>query len=243
MKIAAFHFDEDLVLLLPKSRRDSVGSYSFTGPQSAKHLIEALGIPHTEVGSIIANGIPKGMGYLVQDGDNIKVSGMADGSAGTNEPRFAVDGHLGRLNSSLRMLGFDCTYAAALTENELMDAAFQEDRFLLTRNRRLLMRKSIVRGYLVRTMAPRVQLEEVTRRFDLRRWAQPFRRCIRCNNLLTVIDKQAVTDQLKPLTRLYFDEFRICPSCAQVYWKGSHFKRMQLILNGLGMRGPNHEPD
>lgn len=232
MKTADFHFDEDLAPLLPKSWLNSAGVYCFAGPQSAKHLIEALGIPHTEVGAILVNGAPLGLDYLVRDGDHVEVSGIAVGAT-LDEPRFVIDGHLGRLNSRLRMLGFDCAYRGDYTDNELMESCVHEDRILLTRDHRLLMRKTLSRGYLVRTLEPLAQLEEVTRRFGLRKWICPFRRCIRCNHLLAPIEKQAVIDRLKPLTRLYFDEFRICPSCSQIYWKGSHFKRMQQIIESL----------
>jgi len=44
------------------------------------------------------------------------------------------------------------------------------------------------------------------------------------------VSKGAVLNRLEPLTKQYFDEFRICPECSQVYWKGSHFERMQQLI-------------
>ena len=29
----------------------------------------------------------------------------------------------------------------------------------------------------------------------------------------------------------YFDEFHICPDCKQIYWKGSHYERMQRFIH------------
>ncbi|HEY9526391.1 MAG TPA: Mut7-C RNAse domain-containing protein, partial [Anaerolineales bacterium] len=55
----------------------------------------------------------------------------------------------------------------------------------------------------------------------------------RCNHLLETVPKEAVLDRLEPLTRLYFDEFRICPNCQQIYWKGSHYEGMQEIVEKL----------
>ena len=112
-----------------------------------------------------------------------------------------------------------------------------EARYLLTRDRRLLMRKSLVLGYLVRSLDPQVQLAEVSRRFGLARWAAPFRRCIRCNHLLESVEKSGIMDRLEPLTRVYFNEFRRCPSCKQIYWKGSHYERMQARIADLLARG------
>jgi hypothetical protein len=42
-----------------------------------------------------------------------------------------------------------------------------------------------------------------------------------------------VFDRLEPLTKLYFDEFQICPACKQIYWKGSHYERMQGLVEQL----------
>ncbi len=131
------------------------------------------------------------------------------------------------------MLGFDCLY-----ENDYDDAALAalsayESRILLTRDRRLLMRKSVTHGYLLRSLDPHEQLLEVLNRYGLRPWIKPFQRCIRCNHRLEVVSKEAVLDRLEPLTRLYFNEFRICPACKQIYWKGSHYDRMQKLIAGL----------
>jgi len=134
----------------------------------------------------------------------------------------------------LRMLGFDCTYHADTTDPELADTAARESRILLSRDRRLLMRKAVTAGCLVRSLNPPDQLREVVRRFNLLEWIRPFRRCIRCNDLLAPVAKETILDRLEPLTRLYYNEFSQCPSCQQIYWKGSHFERMQRIISSLG---------
>jgi uncharacterized protein with PIN domain len=149
------------------------------------------------------------------------------------EPRFVIDGHLGRLNAGLRMLGLDCMYGANSPDTDLAESSVRENRILLSRDRRLLMRKAIVNGYLVRSPIPRAQLTEVVHRFSLKEWIRPFRRCMRCNELLLPAAKQAVEERLEPLTRLYYDEFSVCPSCHQIYWKGSHFERMQDTIHSL----------
>ena len=71
MKTAAFGFDASLNDLLSRAVRPTTGALSFTGPQSAKHLIESLGIPHTEVGALTVNGQSADLSYLVRDGDRI----------------------------------------------------------------------------------------------------------------------------------------------------------------------------
>ena len=145
--------------------------------------------------------------------------------------RFVVDNHLGRMAYYLRMLGFDTLYRNDYQDDELAQTAEQEGRILLTRDRRLFMRNQVQRGYWVRSLSPRQQILEVVQRYNLKAQITPFRRCIRCNGILQLVSKEAVLDRLEPLTRLYFDDFRICPDCQQVYWKGSHYERMRQFID------------
>jgi uncharacterized protein with PIN domain len=49
------------------------------------------------------------------------------------------------------------------------------------------------------------------------------------------VEKQAVLEQLEPKTRLHYDRFRQCKSCGQIYWRGSHFDRMEKLCEYLAM--------
>jgi uncharacterized protein with PIN domain len=237
VKVAHFDFPPDLQLLLPLGKRQGSFDYNFTGPQTAKHLIESLGVPHTEVGELSANGAAIGLDYLVHDGDRIEVRPAAPGCP--VEARFLLDSHLGRLAAYLRMLGFDCLYRNDYQDVELAELVGRENRILLSRDRRLLMRKVVHYGYCPRSLDPRQQLVEVVRRFDLREEVQPFHRCLRCNALLEPVSKEAVLERLEPLTKTYFNEFAICSSCDQVYWKGSHYERMMGLVQKISLRHPS----
>ena len=242
MKQAHFHFFESLNDFLPEDKRAVCFSIDFNGSQSVKHLIEALGVPHTEVYRILVNETAVGFDYLVQQNDRIHVfpmpvdiveRGVIPGIAPDILPRFVVDNHLGRLAAYLRMLGFDTLYNNDFQDKQLAEITSQEKRWLLTRDRRLLMRKVVVHGYYVRATLPRRQLVEVIRRFDLFELILPFQRCLRCNGRLLPVSKDAVLNRLEPLTKKYYDEFRMCKSCGKVYWKGSHFQRMNSFISQL----------
>ncbi|MGE5073154.1 MAG: Mut7-C RNAse domain-containing protein [Anaerolineae bacterium] len=237
MKTARFQFDEDLRALLQRPHEHGGLGYAFNGPQSVKHLVEAAGVPHTEIGSVRANSEGVSTGYLVQDRDSIEVLGNSVGEATDEEPRFVLDGHLGRLNSHLRMLGLDCAYKNDFQDDEILSTGIGEQRIVLTRDRRLLMHRSLSLGYLVRSLDPDEQLAEVVRRYALRCLIRPFQRCIRCNHILEPVSKEQVLDRLEPLTKMYFDEFHICPACGQIYWKGSHYERMLAAIRAIGHLG------
>jgi hypothetical protein len=93
------------------------------------------------------------------------------------------------------------------------------------------MRKTIRFGYWVRSLEPQTQLIEIISRFGLKEFVTPFNRCLRCNASLESISKEAIIDRLEPLTVRYFEEFRICPNCDRIYWKGSHYERMVKLID------------
>jgi uncharacterized protein with PIN domain len=229
-RAAQFEFFGELKELLLPERREGEFVCRFRGDQSVKHLIESLGVPHTEAGRILVGGQPVEFGYLVQDGDRVEVYPASSPGAGPgnlpDEPRFVLDNHLGRLAASLRMLGFDAAYRNDYQDEELARIAAGQGRILLTRDRRLLMRRAVVHGYLVRSPDPETQLGELLERFALAGWIAPFRRCLRCNTPLETVRKEEILDRLEPLTKQYYHEFKRCPACNQIYWKGSHYERM-----------------
>ncbi len=234
MPSARFAFLPDLSRFLAPEQRSGAVVFTFDAGQSVKHLIEAAGVPHTEVGQVQVNQHPASFDYLVQEGDHVTVHPPAPGdSLPPGGPRFVLDNHLGRLAAYLRMLGFDGLYRNDLQDEELAQIASGEERILLTRDRRLLMRRTVRYGYCLRSLITREQVGEVLRRYDLTGQIAPFRRCLRCNALLEPVSKEAVLERLEPLTRLYYEEFHRCPACDQVYWKGSHYEHMRALIDQL----------
>jgi uncharacterized protein with PIN domain len=226
--IATFTFIDELNDFLPHQRKNTPFSLDFESHQTLKHLIESMGVPHTEFGRVLVNGLPVSSSDLLRDGDQVAVY-PAD-SLLQDEPRFVLDNHLGQLATYLRMLGFDSLYRNDYQDEELARVSSEDGRVLLTRDRRLLMRKSIGRGYCIHQMDPRLQVAEVLRRFKLFEQVKPFQRCLRCNSPLQPVAKQDIIERLEPLTKRYYEEFHICPSCNQIYWKGSHYVRMLSMI-------------
>jgi len=231
MSTASFRFHGRLSDFLPRDRRGKPITIEFRGQQSIKHLAESLGAPHPEIGRVQVNGREGGVNDITQDGDQVELYPIENGYSFW--PRFILDCHLGRLTAHLRMLGFDCLYQNNYNDPTLTDIAVREERILLTRDRRLLMRKVIQYGYCLRSLDSLEQLREVIERFELVERISPFHRCIRCNHPLESVEKDQIIDRLEPLTKRYFDEFQICPACEQVYWKGSHFEKMQTMIRKL----------
>lgn len=242
-KQAEFRFYAELNDFLDPERRYRTFACTFFGEQTVKHLIESLGVPHTEVDLILINGRSAGFSDRVAHGDRVSVYPVFEAfdisqlSQVRPQPlrrtRFVADVHLGRLAGYLRMLGFDTWYARDTRDQELAQVAAAERRILLTRDRELLHRHQLTHGYYVRSPESREQVLEVLRRFDLARSVRPFSRCIRCNHLLEAVAKQAVWDAIPPRSRDCCEEFRRCPGCGRLYWSGSHHRRMQAWIEDL----------
>ncbi|HNW12717.1 MAG TPA: Mut7-C RNAse domain-containing protein [Candidatus Rifleibacterium sp.] len=208
-----------------------------------KDLIESFGVPHTEVDLIVVNGESSGFERRIADGDMISVYPVFESfdisgltrlqQRPLRNLRFAADCHLGKLAEKMRLLGFDVEYHNHITDEELFNAVVDHKKVLLTRDRRLLMRKEIDRGYLLRSQFPVEQLEEVIRRFDLREQLQPFTRCAKCNGILERVEKAEVLHLLEPKTKLYYHNFFQCQSCQQVYWQGSHLEKIQALIDKI----------
>lgn len=114
-------FYEELNDFLPIACRKQPFEQCLKPSQTIKHLIENLGVPHTEVEIILANGCSVGFDYQPVDGDRISVYPMFEGldvtpllklrPAPLRDPRFLADAHLGKLARYLRLCGFDCLFS------------------------------------------------------------------------------------------------------------------------------------
>ena len=115
----------------------------------------------------------------------------------------------------------------------MVNIAVNEDRIVLTRDRRLLYFKQVKHGYWVRAVDAESQVVEVLRRFDLHSSIHAFVRCPVCNGELAPVAKADILDRLEPKTRLYYEEFYQCVDCRRIYWEGSHMENMRRRLAGF----------
>ena len=235
------HVHGDLDFFLGPRTRGGQVERRLSEKTSVKDVIESCGIPHPEVDLILVNGKAVNFAYVVTDDAEIDLYPPGIQSSNFKEkrlqtivmPEFVADGHLGKLVRDLRLLGIDVVYDPAAEDRQLVNVASNENRALLTRDRRLLMHAAVRHGYYLRSQNPLEQTVEVLRRFELGSILSPFSRCLRCNALLEPIEKEKVIGQLEPLTKIYYNEFRRCTGCRQVYWSGSHFTKLQKRLEQI----------
>ena len=237
---AHFRFFGSLNDFLPSGQKDTAFSYAFAGAPAVKDAIEAIGVPHPEVDAILVNGAPVNFAHALRLQDAVEVYPSAfdrhrpeSFSFRAQYPapdRFVLDVHLGKLAKALRMFGFDTRYENSYSDKAIADIAETEGRIVLTRDVGLLKQKVIRWGYWLRSQHLQEQLAEVVRHYHLEQKLKPFTRCLSCNGSIAEVQKEQVLDRLPPKTKLYFHEFYQCSCCKQVYWKGSHYDRMEQFV-------------
>jgi len=236
-------FYEELNDFLPEEKRKKRFIHQFIDRTSVKDLIESLGVPHTEVDLILANGKSVNFKYLINDEDDISVYPVFESFDITavqhlrpkplRKPKFIADVHLGKLTRYLRMMGLDVLYKNNFKDDEIVEISLNDKRAILTRDRGILKRSEVTHGYWVRSTKVEEQVKEVLRRFDLQKEIKEFTRCIECNERLKSIKKETIIDQLPPKVANSQNEFYRCPVCNKIYWKGTHYLRMLKFIQSI----------
>ncbi|SAK72291.1 Mut7-C RNAse domain-containing protein [Caballeronia ptereochthonis] len=243
---ARFHFHRELNDFLARPMRGHTFACACAKTSSTKHMIEALGVPHTEVGLIVRNGRPVGFDAQIEPDDFIEVypvrhapEGMANGALLLRPPlhaadlRFIADAHLGGLAQLLRLAGFDTRYDNNFPDDEIEQLAQDESRIVLTRDRELLKRRSVLRGCYVRALQPDEQWREVADRLDLAPHLRPFRLCLMCNAPLRPAGLGEIDGRVPEGVRERHTRFVTCDVCHRVFWEGSHWRRMRARIDAL----------
>ncbi len=144
--------------------------------------------------------------------------------------RFIADVHLGSLARSLRLLGFDTTWERDLADEAIIEIAGDERRIILTRDKGILKNGRVTHGYWLRSTDPMQQLEEVVRALDLTGGIEPYTRCMECNGELESAKRSKVVRAVPLQVFLVYRDFKRCKHCKRVYWRGSHLKRLDRIV-------------
>jgi len=233
-------FYAELNDFLRPEHRQREFSHAFHGTPSVKDTIESIGVPHTEVDVILVDDRSVGFNHLLQGGERVAVYPVFERydvspimrlrPAPLRVTRFIADVHLGALARHLRLLGFDTIWERDLADEAIVEIARDEQRIILTRDKGILKNGRVTHGYWLRNTDPLRQLEEVIRAIDLARAIEPYTRCMECNGELQPAERSAVARSVPLQVFLVYRDFRQCRRCRRVYWKGSHLRRLDKVI-------------
>ena len=212
---AFFRFFEELNDFLPEERHKTIFPYEFIGNPTIKHIVEAIGVPHSEIDLILVDGESVGFNYKMRGGEHVSVYPVFESFDITpivhlrakpiREIKFIADVNVGKLAQKLRLLGFDILFRNDFTDKEIVERSLKENRCILTRDKGLLKFRTVTHGYWIRTDDPDEQLKEVISRFQLENNFRLFTRCSICNDLLHPVDKSLLHDRIPNSTLLFFN--------------------------------------
>jgi hypothetical protein len=168
---------EELNDFLPPDKRKHRFNYRLKKGSDVASLLAELGVPCGHVELVLVNGDSTDFSHLLKSGDfvgiypvfeSFDVSSLIRVRKKPLRPiRFLVGPRLVRLARYLRSLGFDTLDGSEWSLDKIIRTTHKERRILLTRDPALMTHPKLTRRYLVQETAPRRQLIEVLRRFDL----------------------------------------------------------------------------
>jgi hypothetical protein len=148
---------------------------------------------------------------------------------------FYCDVGLGGLARWLRAAGYEAVWDAEIDDNRLLREARRLGAIVLTTDSLLMERRVVRTGsvqafWLPPTLKVPEQLALVFNEFKLT-VREP--RCTRCGGELLPAQKEAMRCRIPPKTWRWLDEYFVCSRCDHLFWKGTHWQRIQERLARL----------
>lgn len=149
--------------------------------------------------------------------------------------RFLCDEMLINVAQWLRVAGYDTSLSApGSPDRHLVDRSRAEQRWLVTADADLL-EFVCAPFYVLYLSGPddQARLKELTLRLNLDWCLAPFSRCKNCNTPLHTAgerEKQLFHPGLRGVSN---EVVWACATCRQLYWEGSHVRRMRSRLEAM----------
>jgi hypothetical protein len=148
---------------------------------------------------------------------------------------FWCDGGLGGLARWLRAAGYAAAWQSDIDDDQLLREARQISATILTTDsmlmeRRVLRDRVLPAFWLPPTLHIAEQLALVFREFALTTRAP---RCMSCGGELRRVEKETLRERIPPKTYRWLDEFFVCSRCDRLFWRGTHWMRIQQQLDRI----------
>lgn len=141
----------------------------------------------------------------------------------------------GGLARWLRLLGVDTSYVPGVDDTTLLRDAEADDRIVVSSDGPLFERRALVEGRVKGLRLPvGLRLEDQVRWVAPRLGITPGTpRCTRCNGVLTAVPRSDVGDRVPARSLIWVDDFYVCRRCDQVFWRGTHWQRIDALVKTL----------
>lgn len=148
-------------------------------------------------------------------------------------PTFIADVMLGRLAKWLRIAGFDVLYSNRFSDDELIAISNREGRVLLSRDTRLLIRKSVRDFIFLESQDIQTQIRQVFKTMHIPSISFLLTRCLSCNEELVETARDSVRRSVPAFVYETQTHFKSCPKCNKIFWAGTHRRSVIRTLEKL----------
>jgi len=135
---------------------------------------------------------------------------------------------LGRLAKWMRLLGLDTSYYRNTNGKTIIYHSRKEGRIILTRSKNLADKYDDL--ILIESEYLMDQLKQITKSVKIK---TPFVRCPVCNIKTETVKKEEIKNGVPPYVFETHKDFKRCPECGRVFWKGTHYKRIKKVINEI----------
>ena len=135
---------------------------------------------------------------------------------------------LGRLAKWMRLLGFDTSYYRNTNGKTIIYHSRKEGRRIITRSK--ILSEKYDDAILIKSEHIMDQLRQITKAVDIK---SPFSRCSICNIETKDVRKQAIQEDVPPYVFEIHNDFKRCPACGRIFWKGTHYKEIKKVINEI----------
>jgi uncharacterized protein with PIN domain len=161
------------------------------------------------------------------------------------EIAFFCDAMLGGLSKWLRAAGYDAAFEHGIDDPDLLARGMATGRVVLSSDGGIFERNVVRRGRVRALFVPRGLrvLEQLA--FVLRELALPMRapRCMGCGGALVERPKAEVATEVPEATFAWCERYWRCAACAKLFWRGTHWRRIQARLGEVEPEQANALPE
>lgn len=147
---------------------------------------------------------------------------------------FLVDAMLGNVARKLQLFGFDSEYKSNIEDFELIKKAKSEQRIIISKDRELITKakkQGIISVHITKENEVEQFLEILEQiPLQLDSISGDIARCTKCNFPTSQIDKSKILSKIPQKVSEFNDKFWKCDNCDQIYWEGTHIKKIQEFL-------------
>lgn len=155
-------------------------------------------------------------------------------------PRFLVDAMLGDIARKLRIFGFDTLYMKDTSDSSILETALHENRIILTRDKEFFRRvvKAGAEGVLMEQYDQIANIANTLLKYGVRSLSfnPQTARCACCNGILALIKASDLEGAIPNKILEIHHNFFQCSYCNNIYWEGSHVKRLNLLAQKINTK-------